>query len=176
MPSHSFNLWNIDRRQALDQIAAAHLAVGGAGPGRRYATHQINQAYAMLLSSQFQGFCRDLHSETVDHICGPAARGSLRMLLLRRRCTTGRKLNSGNPNPGNIGADFGFFDLELWPALKAHDSANELEHFPDWCSTPNLARHGRFSDHVGRLPLQLPEKRSKRIKWTKIHPQHPIQD
>jgi hypothetical protein len=64
MPSRSFELWNTDRRQALDQIAAAHAAVGGVGPGRRYATQQINQAYATLLSSQFQGFCRDLHSGT----------------------------------------------------------------------------------------------------------------
>jgi len=83
MPSRSFNLWLSERRQALDQIAAAHVAVGGAGPGRRYATEQINQAYAMLLSSQFQGFCRDLHSEAVDHICGPVAAGNIRMLLLR---------------------------------------------------------------------------------------------
>src|SRR5580700_3316003 len=50
MPSRSFDLWNSERRQALDQIVAAHVAVGGPGPGRRYATQQINQAYAMLLS------------------------------------------------------------------------------------------------------------------------------
>jgi hypothetical protein len=124
MASRSFNLWNADRRAALDQIAAAHAAVGGAGRGRRYATHQINQAYAMLLSSQFQGFCRDLHSEAVDHICGPVTAGDSRMLLLRRRLTTGRKLDVGNPNPANLGADFGFFDLQLWPALFAHDRAN----------------------------------------------------
>ena len=124
MPSLSFNLWNTDRRAALDQIAAAHAAVGGAGPGRRYATQQINQAYAMLLSSQFQGFCRDLHSEAVDHICGPVAAGNSRMLLLRIRFTTGRKLDMGNPNPGNLGADFGFFNLPLWPALNSHNPAN----------------------------------------------------
>jgi hypothetical protein len=125
MPSLSFDLWNTDRRAALDQIAAAHAAVGGAAPGRRYATQQINQAYAMLLSSQFQGFCRDLHSEAVDHICGPVAAGNSRMLLLRIRFTTGRKLDMGNPNPGNLGADFGFFNLQLWPALNMHNTANQ---------------------------------------------------
>lgn len=114
MPSRSLNRWNNERRQALDQIATAHAAVGGIGPGRRYATQQINQAYAVLLSSQFQGFCRDLHSEAVDHICGPVGAGNIRMFLLRMRLTIGRKLDAGNPNPSNLGSDFGFFDMELW--------------------------------------------------------------
>lgn len=56
------------RARALDEIEAAHASVGGTGPGRRYATQQSNQAYAMLLASQFQGFCRDLHTESVDQV------------------------------------------------------------------------------------------------------------
>ena len=56
------------RRRALDEIEAAHASVGGTGPGRRYATQQINQAYAVLLASQFQGYCRDLHTESVAHL------------------------------------------------------------------------------------------------------------
>jgi hypothetical protein len=166
MPSRSFELWNTDRRQALDQIAAAHAAVGGVGPGRRYATQQINQAYAMLLSSQFQGFCRDLHSEAVDHICGPVAAGNIRMLLLRMRCTTGRKLDVGNPNPGNLGADFGFFDLKLWTALKAHDIANEgrnkvLETLNEW---RNAIAHQDFNPAKlgGRTTVRLNDVRAWR--------------
>ena len=125
MPSNSLNLWRTARRQALDQIAAAHAAVGGAAPGRRYATQQINQAYAMLLSSQFQGFSRDLHSEAVDHICGPPGGADARRDMLRRRLTIGRKLDTGNPNPGNLGNDFGYFNFELWPEMQAYDPDNE---------------------------------------------------
>lgn len=159
MPSRSFDLWNTQRRTALDQIATAHAAVGGLGRGRRYATQQINQAYAMLLSSQFQGFCRDLHSEAVDHICGPETSGDLRMLLLRMRCTTGRKLDSANPNPGNLGADFGFFNLKLWPALKTHNRANErrntvLETLNDW---RNAIAHQDFD------PQKLGERTTVRL-------------
>ena len=55
--------WMFKAQSALDEIEAAHQAIGGARRGRRYATLQVNHAYAMLLSSQFQGFCRDLHSE-----------------------------------------------------------------------------------------------------------------
>ncbi|MEX2215778.1 MAG: hypothetical protein WD768_16825 [Phycisphaeraceae bacterium] len=125
MPSNSLKKWNGARREALDQIAAAHTAVGGVGPGRRYATQQINQAYATLLSSQFQGFCRDLHSEAVDHICNPGPVPDVRLHVLRTRLTTNRKLDRGNPNPGNLGSDFGYFDFDLWAALKSHDAANE---------------------------------------------------
>lgn len=53
---------------ALGEIAAAHTAVGGQGSGRRYATQEINHAYAVLLSSQFQRFCRDLHTEAAAHV------------------------------------------------------------------------------------------------------------
>ena len=66
MPSYSLNHWTRERSEALDEIANAHSSVGGSARGRRYATQQINHAYATLLSSQFQGFCRDLHSECVD--------------------------------------------------------------------------------------------------------------
>jgi hypothetical protein len=30
-----------------------------------------------------------------------------------------RKLDSGNPNPGNLGSDFARFGLQLWPVLRA---------------------------------------------------------
>ena len=68
MSSQSLTRWNGERVDALDEIENAHAMVGGTERGRRYATQQINYAYAALLSSHFQGFCRDLHSECVDHI------------------------------------------------------------------------------------------------------------
>ena len=55
MPSHSFGRWVGERSEALDEIENAHLSVGGSARGRRYATQQINHAYATLLSAQFQG-------------------------------------------------------------------------------------------------------------------------
>ncbi len=124
MASISLNHWQTRRLTELDELEAAHAAVGGVGPGRRYATQQINQAYTMLLSSQFQGFCRDLHSEAVDHICAQGAAPNVRFDVLRKRLTTGRKLETGNPNPGNLGSDFGYFDFELWKTLEIYDQAN----------------------------------------------------
>src|SRR5579884_2178893 len=65
VPSAAFQEWSTVRAASLDEVENAHRSVGGTGPGRRYATQQINQAYAVLLSSQFQAFCRDLHTECV---------------------------------------------------------------------------------------------------------------
>src|SRR2546426_8652738 len=67
MPSNSLQHWQGSRCIKLDEIVEAHRAVGGTGRGRRYATEQVNHAYAVLLTSQFQGYCRDLHSECVYH-------------------------------------------------------------------------------------------------------------
>lgn len=68
MASRALQKWQTVRAAELDQIADAHESVGGTQPGRRYATRQINHAYAMLLSSHVQGYCRDLHSEAA-HNC-----------------------------------------------------------------------------------------------------------
>src|SRR5437763_6783257 len=104
MPSRSLHAWRTTRTAALDEVENAHRLVGGTGPGRRYATQQINQAYAVLLSSQFQGFCRDLHSECVDLLVAVIANASMQAMS-GRNMQHGRKLDTGNPNPGNIGAD-----------------------------------------------------------------------
>src|SRR5947209_15428211 len=111
MPSHSLRCWSSQQSDALDEIANAHAQVGGTERGRRFATQQINQAYATLLSSQFQGFCRDLHSECVGLIVA-ASPADLRAVL-QTQFLWGRTLDKGNPNPGNIGSDFGRFGLNF---------------------------------------------------------------
>ena len=123
MPSHSLGRWSSERSDALDEIENAHLSVGGSARGRRYATQQINHAYATLLSSQFQGFCRDLHSECVGHIISltpPRLRSHIRSQYF-----WGRTLDRGNPNPGNIGTDFSRFGVAFWTLIRADHHLNE---------------------------------------------------
>jgi hypothetical protein len=110
MPSHALLRWQTDRANELDEIEGAHHTVGGTDPGRRYATQQINRAYATLLSAQFQGFCRDLHSECVDYILNVVNPPGLR-ILLRTQFVWARALDKGNPQPGSIGSDFNRFGL-----------------------------------------------------------------
>lgn len=136
MPSNSLVNWNSDRSDALDEIRDAHQTVGGTGRGRRYTTMQINHAYTMLLSSQFQGFCRDLHSESVDHIVRVIHPKELRGIV-RAEFTLHRKLDRGNPNPGNIGADFNRLGLLFWDHVRAQSRwnigrTNHLTNLNDW--------------------------------------------
>lgn len=120
MPSRSRQRWITDRLAALDELESAHKAVGGPGRGRRYATQQINQAYTVLLSSQFQGFCRELYAEAADHLVGHLAPPLPLMAVVREQFTVGLKLNHGNPSPGNLGADFGRLGFKLWNQLETH--------------------------------------------------------
>src|SRR5579884_1815509 len=123
MPSASLQAWRTVRRIALDELEAAHRSVGGMRRGRRYARQQINHAYAVLLSSQFQGYCRDLHSECADYFVDsvPATlRTALRNVLVQHR-----RLNMGNPNAGNIGEDYNRFGLPFWDEVKNLDMRNQ---------------------------------------------------
>ena len=122
MPSHSLGRWTGDRSTSLDEIEDAHVSVGGTARGRRFATQQINHAYAILLSAQFQGFCRDLHTECADAILGLTPVG-LR-LILKAQFVWGRALDKGNPNPGNIGSDFGRFGGSFWTRVQNDHHSN----------------------------------------------------
>lgn len=145
-----------ESQPALDELEDAHLALGGRGRGRRYATLQINHAYAMLVSSQFQGFCRNLHSEAVDVLASsPSDRwaGNLLRVLL----TQGRKLDHGNPNPGNLGADFGAIGMRFWDDIRQTDARAEnrklrLEELNGW---RNAIAHQDWTKVGGSPTLHL---------------------
>jgi hypothetical protein len=145
MPSTSLQVWRNDRRVALDELEAAHRSIGGIGRGRRYATQQINQAYAVLLSSQFQGFCRDLHDECstifVQSFTGLVA-PTVHKLLVENR-----KLDKGNPSPSNIGADYNRFGPTFWAAVRKLDARNEdrQEHLEELNLWRNAIAHQDFS-------------------------------
>ena len=148
--------------QELDQLEAAHASIGGTGRGRRFATDQINHAYAVLVASQFQRFCRDLHSEGALFIASAITPSTLGPMV-QVQLTANRQLDRGNPTPGNLGSDFGRFGIELWPALHALDRRNrnrqrDLELLTTW---RNAIAHQDFSK-VGATPLRLDVVRSWR--------------
>ncbi|HEY7424049.1 MAG TPA: hypothetical protein VH682_07420 [Gemmataceae bacterium] len=127
MPSTSYHHWQSVRATELDEITQAHTAVGGSARGRRYTTQQINRAYAMLLASHFQGFCRDLHTECVNHIMGVIAPPPALRDLAEVEFTRGRQLDRSNAQPSSLGADFGRLGINLWDRLQTYDAASE-----DW--------------------------------------------
>jgi hypothetical protein len=164
MPSHSFNRWTGERSNALEEIAAAHASVGGEARGRRYATQQINHAYAVLLSSQFQGFCRDLHSECIDHLVALVPPDL--QAIVRDQFIWNRALDKGNPNPGNIGSDFGRFGLAFWTGVRAdrHQNDRRQEYLEELNAWRNAIAHQDFDpDKLGGTTiLHLPTVRQWR--------------
>ncbi len=159
MPSVALQNWSGGRATALDELEHAHRSVGGARPGRRYLTQHINQAYAVLLSAHFQGFCRDLHDECVYHLVAPVVPGVL-LATYRSNLLFGRKLDTGNPNAGNIGADFNRLGVAFWPAVDADSPRNParrcaLDTLNQW---RNAIAHNDFAPHMykgKRLTLHL---------------------
>src|SRR4051794_30371902 len=119
MPSLAFQAWVTSRAAALDDIASAHRALRGSGTGKRAATQQVNQALAMMLSAQFQAFCRELHTEWVDHLLGGVADPRIQALS-RVSLLLGRKRDRGNPNPGNVGAAYEQFGIAFWETVTNH--------------------------------------------------------
>ena len=97
MPSQALRKWLTDRTTTLDDLENAHRSVRGAGSGARAAIQQINQAYAVLLSAQFQGFCRELHTQCADLLVGPLPNVD-HPIAMRINLLFGRKLDRGNPN------------------------------------------------------------------------------
>ena len=151
MASDALRIWRTARRESLDEVEAAHAAVGGIGPGRRTATQQLNRAYVLALSSQFQGFCRDLHGEAAEallsHLSAAGVAGEV-VDVARLSFAEGRKLARGNPNAGNIGSDFAGLGLpKVWDRVRALDKRNvaRQKHLAIFMSWRNAVAHDDFS-------------------------------
>jgi hypothetical protein len=123
MPSQALRDWLDQRARSLDEIEHAHRRVGGPARGRRRRTQQLNHAYVLLLSSQFQGFCRELHDECVGFLVQSIAPVEIQEAV-RSMLMENRRLDSGNPNPGNVGSDFNRFGLKFWDAVYLLDVRN----------------------------------------------------
>ncbi len=152
MPSRAYRDWMTTRAKALDEIEAAHASVGGTGRGRRYATQQINQAYAVLVASQFQGFCRDLHTESATRLVDEVIKPHVVIRdVVQTRFTQGRQLDSKNAQPSSLGSDFNRFGIKFWDEVYTHDPENRgrsksLDKLNDW---RNAIAHQDF-EVVGR--------------------------
>lgn len=121
MPSQSLLHWNGSRKRELDEIESALQAVGGAGQGQPSATQQLIHAYAVLLASQFQGFCRDLTSECVGTIVDALSPPALRPII-RSGMTSELKLDPGNARPETIHADFARLGVpDIWMEMHRLD-------------------------------------------------------
>ena len=171
MPSRSLENWRTKRTNELDEIETALTAIRGSGRGRMYTTQQVNHAYLVLLSSQFQGFCRDLHSECVDHLLQIIQPASLQTVL-SAEFLFHRMLDRGNPTPRNLGNDFDRLGLEFWREVNriSRRNKNRREHLDELNNWRNAVAHHDFDPAKlgGRKTLTLKIIRSFRSVCTAL--------
>lgn len=100
MPSASLILWRNDRLPRLAEIDGQCVASSAASPQNPRLIEENLRGYILLISAHFQGYCRDLYSESAQ-VVASKVRPSLR-LLVQEQFTAHRKLDQGNPNIDNI--------------------------------------------------------------------------
>jgi hypothetical protein len=106
----------------------------------------------VLLASQFQGFCRDLHSESVDYLIAAISPPQNLLPLVRAEFMRGRKLDRGNAQPASLGEDFNRLGIDLWEEVRKHDQRNSrrkrlLEALNNWRNA--IAHHDFDPNKLG---------------------------
>jgi hypothetical protein len=90
---------------------------------------------------------------------------------VRNALIEGRKLDKGNPNPGNIGADFNRFGLPFWDEVKNLDVRNvgRRNHLTDLNKWRNAIAHQDFDPRVlGATVLRIATVREWRSACTQL--------
>jgi len=125
--------WNTERQASLDEMVAAHTAISGRRPGRKYATPEINYAYLVLLCGHFERFCRDLHTEVAEHFVAQIEPATLRPLV-RARLLDGRELDRANVTKQVLQKDFSRFGFDLWKdaSPKTEERLSLLDNLRRW--------------------------------------------
>lgn len=127
MASDALEEWRSVRTGRLDELLAAHRAVGGTGPGRRYRTEQLNRSFVLVLVGEFQGFARRLHDLAVDIFAEAIGESDPALTAVTSRLLTRhRDLDRRNPSPAALTSDFGRFGLDLDSALASQDARSSL--------------------------------------------------
>lgn len=171
MPSTAFQTWATERLARLDQLASAHALVSRPVPGRRVRAEAVNWAMVVILSAEFQGYFRDLHTESAEHVAGRVAAGNpAYFTLLRNGLTAERKLDAQNPRHDVVKESFIRLGvLDLWGDIDALVPKSSLR-WRQQLARLNMARNGVAHNDTEKLaklesvgfPLHLQTIRSWR--------------
>jgi hypothetical protein len=156
MPSASLLYWQNARMPRLQQVDLQCTASLAAVPPNAYLIDENLRGYVVLLSAHFQGFCRDLYTESAQVIVSKV-RPSLQVLI-QNQFTAHRKLDRGNPTHDHLKEDFKRFgfalDLAIDPANRLR--LDDLSALNKW---RNVAAHQGTTVPVS-IPLNLTSLRS----------------
>lgn len=120
MVSSALKSWRGKRRDDIDQLLSTHRVITGGRRGRQWETEHMNFALITRLAAEFQGYCRDLHTEAVDHIVTMASIPNPNLNLIFRSAYIDRRmLKVGNPSWANLCKDFNMFGMDLKSAMES---------------------------------------------------------
>jgi hypothetical protein len=126
--------WFGSRRANINELLRAHATIGnvgrGAGPGRprTAGTEQLNEALVLRVTTEFQGFVRDLLDLATIKVvrssgCGPAYQAQIITAMTRNR-----SIDRGNPRLDAIEADMSRLGLQT---IRQHLRAKNFSHADD---------------------------------------------
>lgn len=118
-PSPALVRWRTVGQAEMDELLAAHRRMRGTDPGRRAVTTQIDHALVVQLAARFQRYSRDLHGLCITALVGAAPPAYRK--VLGPALHAGRRLDTGNAQPGSVGGDFSRFGAAFWPSVDAVD-------------------------------------------------------
>lgn len=139
MPSASLLHWQNHQMIRLAEIEAQCTAVIAATPSNPELIEDNLRALALLLSANFQGFCRDLYIECAQ-IVTSKVRASLQTIV-QNQFTAKLRLDQGNPNFTNIKEDFSRFGFTLDLVVADPANATRLNQLSDLNKWRNVAAH-----------------------------------
>ena len=122
MPSVSHQVWPTDRMLRLQEIDTQFgTSLALAPPNPRLSEENL-RGYIVLLSAHFQGFCRDLYTESAQIVA--ATLPFPLQVVAQTQFTASLALDRGNPNRSSIQRDFDRFGTP--PDLGAAHPANHV--------------------------------------------------
>lgn len=157
--------WFHSRRANIDELARAHALVGsvgrGAGPGRppKAGTEQINEALVLRVTTEFQGFVRDLLDLAVIRLVRGSGCAVPFQAQVITAATRNRMIDRGNPHLDAIREDFGRLGLT---GLGAQLAVTNTSHAADVSSLKQLVELRNALAHDDRDKLLTLERQGIR--------------
>ena len=112
MPSDALIAWQAERKLRLQNVEADCLHLEALHTTDVSRVQEFIRSYAVLLSAEFQGFCRDLHDECAEKFVDSIKPVALQAVL-RAQCRYGRKLDTSNPKSGKPWCRFQPFSVRI---------------------------------------------------------------
>lgn len=150
MPSIALQQWQNDRVPRLNEVEAHCAAVAALVPPKPEFLDETLRGFVLHLSAHFQGFCRDLYTESSQACIAqmPAGLHATAQLQFLDHIS----IETGNPSHVNLKRDFGRFGLSFNLQATNAKEVTDLGHLNAW---RNKAAHQGTRPLPGGIPTIL---------------------